>query len=228
MVDLKVINTSDIKSYLKDIDTMDIEVLFAKAVNYYTSVQLPNVAYSLFKKVVERDPKYVHEGDDTAYFYLGKINYQYLEESKLEDILELYSKAIELVPTDGEAYFNRGIVFIELGEYQSAINDFEQSLKHHDYTPKEDIEVEIKIAKELLEKRKAKIVKLHDSISFKERFEIEKRLGIAKPLDLNKMVRSLRDDIEMDKEKIVEIIEGIDEDEDERENLLMVLFENKQ
>ena len=52
MVDLKVINTSDIKSYLKDIDIMDIEVLFAKAVNYYTSVQLPNVAYSLFKKVV--------------------------------------------------------------------------------------------------------------------------------------------------------------------------------
>lgn len=228
MVDLKVINTSDIKSYLKDIDTMDIEVLFAKAVNYYTSVQLPNVAYSLFKKVVERDPNYVHEGDDTAYFYLGKINYQYMEESKLEDILELYSKAIELVPTDGEAYFNRGIVFIELGEYQSAIDDFEQALKHHDYTPKDIIEKEIKLAKELLETRKEKIVKLHNFIPIKEVFKIEERLGIAKPLDLNKMVRSLRDDVEMDKEKIVEIIEGIAEDEDERENLLMVLFENKQ
>ncbi len=41
------------------------------------------------------------------------------------------------------------------------------------------------------------------------------------------MVRSLRDDINMDKEKIVEIIEGIAEDEDERENLLIELFENK-
>ena len=228
MVDLKVINTSDIKSYLKDIDTMDIEVLFAKAVNYYTSVQLPNVAYSLFKKVVERDPNYVHEGDYTAYFYLGKINYQYMEESKLEDILELYSKAIELIPTDGEAYLHRGFVFMDLGEYQNAIDDYEQALKYDDTTPKDLIKVEIEIAKEAFERRKGKIVKLHNFIPIKEVYKIEDRLGIAKPLDLNKMVRSLRDDVEMDQEKIVEIIEGIAEDEDERENLLMVLFENKQ
>lgn len=50
-------------------------------------------------------------------------------DGKRKEAIEAYSKAIELFPLFYEAIDNRAFTYMELGDYQSALNEFESSLR---------------------------------------------------------------------------------------------------
>ena len=48
---------------------------------------------------------------------------------KNQEALEAFTKAIELNPKYAEAYNNRGIAHLKLGNYQQAIRDYDKAIK---------------------------------------------------------------------------------------------------
>ena len=64
---------------------------------------------------------------------------------QLQQAIKDYDKAIELNPQDAIAYFNRGIAYGKLGNYQQAIKDFKTAArlgneKAQDYLRSQGIE----------------------------------------------------------------------------------------
>ncbi|MCY4612177.1 MAG: tetratricopeptide repeat protein [Nitrospira sp.] len=47
----------------------------------------------------------------------------------LQDSIAAYSKAIRLNPKYADAYYNRGLAKVELGQYQDAITDYEKAIR---------------------------------------------------------------------------------------------------
>ncbi len=60
-------------------------------------------------------------GTFTDWFDKGYERYQ---EGALMEAVEAYTKAIILMPKESRAYFNRGIVYISIGDYDKAIDDY--------------------------------------------------------------------------------------------------------
>jgi len=148
------IGKSDLEIDLDELDDMDINDLFRKALDYFNSPSRKD-AYIIFKKVVEKNSNYIHNPEDAggnnAYFYLG-ILYRY----NIEDIdgaIELFTKAVELCPHDGASWENRGYCWMDKGEYEKALADFENALKG-DFggTDEGEIKGAIKEAKKALKK----------------------------------------------------------------------------
>ena len=150
------IDTSDLLINLDELDSMDIESLFHKADNNFNYGN-KREAYFMFKKVVEIDPAYIHNpeeaGGDNAYFYLGTFYRHNMKD--IDGAIELFNKAIELGPHDGNAWGNRGHCWMDKGEYEKAIADFENALKG-DFGDVDEGEIEeaIEEAKKALKKEK--------------------------------------------------------------------------
>ena len=148
------IDTSNLLINLDELDSMDIESLFHKAVNQF-NYGYTREAYFIFKKVVEIDPAYIHNpeeaGGDNAYFYLGLFYLNDIED--IDGAIELFTKAIELGPHDDASWENRGYCWMDKGKYEKAISDFENALKgDFGRTNKEEINGAIKEAKKALKK----------------------------------------------------------------------------
>jgi len=148
------IDTSNLLINLGELDSMNIESLFHKAVNQFNYGN-KREAYFMFKQVVEIDPAYIHNpeeaGGDNAYFYLGLFYLNDIED--IDGAIELFTKAIELCPHDDASWENRGYCWIDKGEYEKAIADFEIALKgNFGGTDKEEIKSVIKEAKKALKK----------------------------------------------------------------------------
>jgi tetratricopeptide (TPR) repeat protein len=58
-----------------------------------------------------------------------KLAYELTDEGKLEEAIENYTSAINLVPTFHEAIDNRAFCKMDLGRWSDAINDFQLSLQ---------------------------------------------------------------------------------------------------
>ncbi len=150
------IDTSDLLISLNELDSMNIESLFHKAVNNFNYGN-KREAYFMFKKVVEIDPAYIHNpedaGGDNAYFYLGMFYRHNIKD--IDGAIELFTKAVELCPHDGASWENRGYCWMDKGEYEKAISDFENALKgNFGGTDEGEIEETIKEAKKALKKEK--------------------------------------------------------------------------
>ncbi len=52
-----------------------------------------------------------------------------LNQGRLDEAVNLFSKAIEIDPVDHYAYNNRGVVFKRKGEYENAIRDYTRALE---------------------------------------------------------------------------------------------------
>ncbi len=146
------IDTSDLTIDLDELADMDIKDLFRRALYFFHSPSRKN-AYIMFKKVAEKNPNYIHNpedaGGDNAYFYLGMF---YLDDiENIDGAIELFTKAAELCPHDGASWENRGHCWMDKGEYEKAIADFENALKA-DFggTDEEEIKGAIKEAKKAL------------------------------------------------------------------------------
>ncbi len=148
------IDTSDLTIDLDELADMDIKDLFRRALYFFHSPSRKN-AYIMFKKVAEKNPNYIHNpedaGGDNAYFYLGLF---YLDDiENIDGAIELFNKAVELCPHDGASWENRGYCWMAKGEYEKAIDDYENALKA-DFggTDEGEIKSAIKEAKKALKK----------------------------------------------------------------------------
>jgi len=80
-------------------------------------------------------PRYIKYTGQDPKEIVGKANKHYQRayalgtDGKRKEAIEEYSKAIELFPLFYEAIDNRAFTYMELGDYQSALNDFEASLR---------------------------------------------------------------------------------------------------
>ena len=50
------------------------------------------------------------------------------KEDPLEAVIGEYNKAIRLDPTDADAYYNRGVIYGDLGQHQRAIQDYSEAI----------------------------------------------------------------------------------------------------
>lgn len=80
-------------------------------------------AISDFKAVLRTDS--VADQAQAAYFFLGKIAYA---QTRFEDVVFYYDKLLTLVPTDAEAYFDRGAAKSMLGNHAGAIADYTKAI----------------------------------------------------------------------------------------------------
>ena len=111
---------------IKELDTSGIDELFDQAVNYF------NVGYEdfvqetlpVFKKVIERDPNYTKNGDN-AYYYLGVIYSRYLNEP--DNAIKHLTKSIELDPSDGLSFKERGFCWKNKGDFNKALSDLKKA-----------------------------------------------------------------------------------------------------
>ena len=124
------IDTSNLLINLDELDSMNIERLFDKGVNQ-SNYGYTREAYLIFKKVVEIDPAYIHNpeeaGGDNAYFYLGAVYRNNIKD--IDGAIELFTKSVELCPRDCASWEYRGYCWMDKGEYEKAIADFENALK---------------------------------------------------------------------------------------------------
>jgi tetratricopeptide (TPR) repeat protein len=67
------------------------------------------------------------EGRDD--FEWHKLGYQALNDKNWEDALNAFNKAIKLNPQYMEAYFHRGNVYDEIGDYEKAIVNYNRAIK---------------------------------------------------------------------------------------------------
>jgi tetratricopeptide (TPR) repeat protein len=118
------------------LDEKDTETLFDDAL-YSCDVDPPSscggnyieVGYAMFIRIVQRDPNYVYNGYDTAYYNLGNIFIS--EFGDFDNAIELYSRAIDLVSNRADAFEKRGRCWLEKKgkKYlKNALADFKKAI----------------------------------------------------------------------------------------------------
>lgn len=91
------------------------------------------------------NPQAVQDRQDRAY---GELIMKALQEKDPVKAIYLYSKAIEIKPASGIAYYHRGAKRQEFGDKQGAIEDYQTAIASGAFRPQgitdEDIEKRIK------------------------------------------------------------------------------------
>ena len=91
---------------LKKMNGMKIEDLFRCAVRYFHAGSKHTISsYLMFIKIIQKDPNYISTSYGIAHYYLGNIMSQ---TSRIENAIELYTKAIDLEPEYAAAIEERG------------------------------------------------------------------------------------------------------------------------
>jgi tetratricopeptide (TPR) repeat protein len=100
----------------------------------FASIKLgkPDDAIVDFEKAIELDP----DGDTRPYEQLGSIA---LIRSEFDEALVYFNHAIEIAGDNAEAladaYYNQGIAYAGLFEYESALDSFTKALEYDDTVP---------------------------------------------------------------------------------------------
>lgn len=99
-----------------------IDELLAHAKHHIQNSQSEE-ACACYRQVIQLD-----ENNFEALFYLAsELFHQYNH----DESIFYYTKAIALYPSCAQAYFNRGLVFLDTGKHTEAINDFESALHYN-------------------------------------------------------------------------------------------------
>ena len=94
-------------------------------VNYMVFVNMRSISRE--KVNMSTTPKnHKESGNFTEQFHQA---YQSYQDGDLEKAAEVYTKAITLKPDDIIAYFNRGVVYSEIGMYDKAIDDYNKVIE---------------------------------------------------------------------------------------------------
>lgn len=110
-----------------------------------------------FKKAIEVDSTFPH-----AYFNLAQISPDSTVELQ-NDLLRLYSKAIQFDPTLGFAFLGRGDVYFQLQQYDLALKDAENAIKTPEFDRIQAERLRVEIFWKLNKKEEAfKIVRKND------------------------------------------------------------------
>ena len=131
---MQQIDLSDVSDlFLKpdDMDKIEIDELFKKAVGHFNDgdIRGAKTAYFMFKNVVKRDPEFT-SGDnnfDCQFHYLGRFHEYFLYD--VDTAIEYYDKCLNLCPEDYEALTNRGFCRLSKNQYDLAIKDFKKAQK---------------------------------------------------------------------------------------------------
>lgn len=96
-------------------------------------------AVRALEQVIDLDPAYRHPDGDNPYFYLGKISEV---ESRYQDAVGFYTRALALDPWDEESLIGRGSCLSVTGQQDGAIADFRKVLAipvRHRRAPEQDL-----------------------------------------------------------------------------------------
>ena len=118
---------NDLEITVKEMYELDIDNLFDDAVTYFHTGdrQFMITSFFMFQKVIEKNPEYMNPDGDNAYYYLGLMYRNNLNE--LDAAIEHFTKAIELDPNDCLALKERGFCWAEKGDMKKALADYKKA-----------------------------------------------------------------------------------------------------
>ncbi len=104
-------------------DPANIERHLELGAAYFEADRLDD-AMSAFQRAIDLDPN-----DARAYHWIGRIRYT---TGPAEESIEAYRRSIALDPHPPDAYYGLGILYsAQLGDYDAAVEVFQQSLEHN-------------------------------------------------------------------------------------------------
>jgi tetratricopeptide (TPR) repeat protein len=129
MQEIDLLNSSDLDMKPDEMDEMEIDELFQMAVGDFNDSDLQSVktSYFMFKKIVERNPKFKGDDGDNAFYYMGRIHEHYLDE--IDTAIQYYTRSLELSPDDVDSFENRGICRLRKKQYEMALKDIRKAKK---------------------------------------------------------------------------------------------------
>lgn len=134
-----------------DLETMNIDEMFLTAHRFFHTgnAKFTYTSFIMFKKIIEKNPHYLNEEGDNAYFYMGNMCYHDLHD--LDAAIEYFTKAVELDPTDIESYLYRGYCWTDKGEFEKAYTDLKLAKKKEaiQYDPDIDLRIQ-EVEKQIL------------------------------------------------------------------------------
>jgi tetratricopeptide (TPR) repeat protein len=104
-------------------DDLSQLVFFIRGMSYYKSGAYEQALADFETILTTSDHLFLEEFN--LYFYRGN---SYLFRGQYKRAIEEYDQALELNPSDAEAYNNRGLAYSDLGQYERAIQDYDQAL----------------------------------------------------------------------------------------------------
>lgn len=113
----------------KDLATLFNDALYACDLDHPSTIgeTFTQVGYAMFIRIVQRDPNYVHNGYDTAYYRLGNLFVSVFKD--FDNAIDLYSRAINLTTQRGDAYMKRGYCWLEKNDSEKALADFRKAIQ---------------------------------------------------------------------------------------------------
>ena len=113
-----------------EMEAMNIDKLFDDAVNYFHTQyeEFYLTSFYMFQTIVEKDPNYLNEDGDNAYYYLGLMYDHVLND--LDAAIEHFTKAVELDPNDYLSFQGRGSCWEQKGDLKKAAIDFKKAKKN--------------------------------------------------------------------------------------------------
>ncbi len=126
---LRLINAAkDLVMSFEEMEAMDIDNLFVKAVEYFNMNfgKYDVTSFFMFQTVIEKNPDYLSpQNGDNAYYYLASLYNNWIGYS--DDAIEHFTKAVELAPYDCESFEKRGFCWEKKGDLKKALVDFKKA-----------------------------------------------------------------------------------------------------
>ena len=118
----------DLEEYLKLNNTPVVALKYA-AISCY-QLQLYDNSLNYFYQMIDSGTEPTGSSLEVMVEALIASGNQYLESQEIEKALENYTNAISLDPLNNEAYFQRGMIFLEMGKRFDACADFDSALNN--------------------------------------------------------------------------------------------------
>ena len=92
--------------------------------NYFRDIGEPQKAFHDYRQVIRLTPN-----EPNPYNTIGKLYFNYNHPDSLKKALFYCNKAIELKPDDAEYIVNRGVIHAKLGDFNTALQNFDRAEK---------------------------------------------------------------------------------------------------